>query len=273
MMPSFDLCRTYALCGIVLLGQWAGDVIGAESVGCAIEPNRSVKLSTAVEGVLSEVKVKRGDIVKRGDVVAVLQSGVERASVDLAKARATLRAEIDARQARAKAAERKLRRARELLDQHFVSSEEVDDAETEYEVAKRNYQAAQENQKLAALDVVRAKAQLALRTTASPSDGIVVDTFLSGGEFAQGQPILEIASIDPLHVEVIMPMSAYGKVEPGMTGIVMPEQPLTGEFEAKVAIVDRIVDAASGTFGVRLLLENRSFSLPAGIECQVRFTD
>jgi membrane fusion protein (multidrug efflux system) len=40
---------------------------------------------------------------------------------------------------------------------------------------------------------------------------------------------------------------------------------------ANVVIVDRVVDAASGTFGVRLTLSNPSNRLPAGLKCRVRF--
>jgi membrane fusion protein, multidrug efflux system len=243
----------------------------AEDIGCAIEPSRHVKLSTAVEGVLASVKVQRGDRVREGDVVALLESGVEQAAEKLADGRATLHAQIDARQARLKSAGRKLKRTEELVDKNFVSLEEVEDAQTEFEVAERNLQEAIESQQLAKLDLVRAKEQLALRVIRSPINGIVVETFLSGGEFAQGQPIMEMVAIDPLHVEVLLPLSMYGQITNTSVGIVTPEAPLTGEYPAKVAIIDKVVDAASGTYGVRLLLPNPEYALPAGIECEVRF--
>ena len=243
----------------------------SDNVGCAIEPNRSIQISTAVEGVLDKVKVKRGDVVKAGDTVALWQSGVEKAAVKLAQKRAGLQAQIDARKARVKSAERKFRRAEGLVDKNFVSSEELEDAATELEVAERTLQESLESQQLAKLDLVRAKEQLALRVIKSPIDGVVVQTFLAGGEFAQGQPILEIAAIDPLHVEVILPMRQYGQIAVGAKARVSPEAPLEGSFDAQVTIVDKIVDAASGTFGVRLLLPNADLQLPAGVECEVEF--
>jgi multidrug efflux pump subunit AcrA (membrane-fusion protein) len=36
-------------------------------------------------------------------------------------------------------------------------------------------------------------------------------------------------------------------------------------------VVDRVVDAASGTFRVRLELANPGNRIPAGIKCAVRF--
>jgi hypothetical protein len=38
-----------------------------------------------------------------------------------------------------------------------------------------------------------------------------------------------------------------------------------------VTVVDRVVDAASSTFGVRLELANPDYRLPAGLKCRVRF--
>ena len=264
VLSTFNL-----ILGIVLVT--ISTAVFGEGVGCTIEPNQRVQISTAVEGVLEDVKVKRGEAVKAGQVIALLQSGVEEAAVKLAKKRAGLEAQINARKARVKAAQRKLDRSEDLVDKNFVSSEELEDAATELEVAERNLQEALESQQLAKLDLVRAKEQLALRRIKSPIDGVVVETLLSGGEFAQGQPILEIAAIDPLHVEVILPMERYGTVTLGEKAFITPEEPLTGEYEAAVTIVDKVVDAASGTFGVRLLLPNQELTLPAGIECQVRF--
>jgi hypothetical protein len=51
----------------------------------------------------------------------------------------------------------------------------------------------------------------------------------------------------------------------------MPERPVGGRYETAVKVVDRIVDAASGTFGVRLELPNRKQTIPSGVRCRVQF--
>jgi hypothetical protein len=60
-------------------------------------------------------------------------------------------------------------------------------------------------------------------------------------------------------------------VDVGMQAEVMPESPVGGVYEARVTVVDRVIDAASGMFGVRLELPNPSYHLPAGLKCQVHF--
>jgi hypothetical protein len=52
---------------------------------------------------------------------------------------------------------------------------------------------------------------------------------------------------------------------------VQPEAPVAGSYPAIVAVVDRVVDAASGPFGVRLELPNPDYRLPAGLTCKARF--
>ena len=51
----------------------------------------------------------------------------------------------------------------------------------------------------------------------------------------------------------------------------VPEEPIGGTYEARVEVIDRLFDAASGTFGVHLSLSNDSYQLPAGLRCRVRF--
>lgn len=58
----------------------------------------------------------------------------------------------------------------------------------------------------------------------------------------------------------------------GMQATVYPQQPVGGEHQAEVITVDPVVDAASGTFGVRLALPNPDDRLPAGLRCTVAFS-
>src|SRR5437879_1811296 len=59
----------------------------AAEFDCLIQPKMVLKLGTSVPGLISEVLVDRGAIVKKGDVVARLESGLEAASLSLARVR------------------------------------------------------------------------------------------------------------------------------------------------------------------------------------------
>lgn len=247
----------------------------AAEYDCLIEARQQVEIRSPVEAVVESVLIQRGETVKKGQVIATLESGPERAALDLAKSRATMQGELKAAEARVDLAQKKMVRAEELYKQNFVSVNARDEAQAEYQFSSEQLRQARENQKLAELEVKRSEEVLALRTIRSPLSGVVVDVLQKPGEFATSndvkQPIAKLAEIDPLHVEVILPVSLYGKIKNGQRAQVVPEQPVGGRFNATVKVVDRVIDAASGTFGVRLQLPNPGYRIPAGVKCRVRF--
>jgi multidrug efflux pump subunit AcrA (membrane-fusion protein) len=108
----------------------------------------------------------------------------------------------------------------------------------------------------------------------SPFNGIVLDRMLNPGDLAEAgtgrKAILRVVQVEPLRVEVVLPLAAYGKLKPRSTALVTAEG-LVGAHAATVSVVDSVFDSASGTFGVRLELPNAEAKLPAGIRCQVDF--
>jgi RND family efflux transporter MFP subunit len=238
---------------------------------CVIEPSRVVKASTAVEGILESVEVEKGDRVEKGQIVAVLESEVERASVEQAEARVNLTAALDARKAVVDRARSKYRRAQDLSKKKYVSPDELDELQSELVIAELDLQAERERLELARLELKRVRALHDQRFIKSPISGLVTERLLSAGEFAQAQAILTLAQLNPLYVEVVLPSTFYGRVKEGMVATSYPAAPVGGEFEARVTLVEQVIDAASATFGVRLELPNPDYRLPAGLECRVRF--
>lgn len=241
---------------------------------CMIEARQKVDIRSPVEAVIESVQVQRGDLVRKGQIIATLESGPERAALQLAQSRATMQGELKAAEARVDLTQKKLLRAEELYKQNFVSVNARDEAEADFRLATEQLHQAQENQRLAELEVKRAAEVLAMRTIRSPFSGVVVEIMQKPGEFSASNikdPILKLAEIDPLNVEVVLPVGLYGQIAVGTRGTVMPEKPIGGSYGAVVKVVDRVIDAASGTFGVRLELPNRERKIPAGVRCRVRF--
>lgn len=209
-----------------------------------IEPSAYIELSSQTPGIVAEVLVERGDFVGKGQVVARLNSTVEQAAIDLGKARVAF-------------GKRKAVRNEELFRDQLISAHEKDELATEVLLAELELRIAQE--------------RLQLRTISSPVDGFVVKRLLSPGEYISDGAIMHIAAINPLYVEVVVPVECIGVISRKTSAVVIPEQPVGGSYSAEIVIVDRVIDAASGTFGVRLLLANPEKTLPAGLRCRVRF--
>ena len=240
---------------------------------CVIEPSKMVDVSSSISGVLDSIEVTRGDEVSEGQVLAKLESRVEQATVELARAQAERDQLIKAKKAQADFTKRRLERNQELFEKNMVSAQIVDEAETEAILAEMELGEAIEQRQIAELELKRAMASLSMRTIKSPVDGIVVQIYAQEGESIEDRPIIQIARIDPLNVEVIAPITLLGKIRKGMQAEVIPEDPVGGSYIAKVKIVDPVVDAASGTFGIRLELPNPEHALPAGLGCDIHFKE
>jgi RND family efflux transporter MFP subunit len=241
---------------------------------CLIEARQRLEIRASAEGVIESVQVQRGDAVKKGQMIATLSSGPERAALELARSRATMEGELKAASTRMELSKKKWERADELHKKNFVSANARDEAEAEYRLASEQLRAAQDNRRLAELEVRRAEEVLAQRGIRSPVTGLVVDVVLRPGELTssnQKDPIARLMEVDPLSVELILPVREHGKIKLGQIGRVMPESPVGGDYPARVEVVDKMLDAASGTFGVRLRLPNPGNRIPAGVKCRVKF--
>jgi RND family efflux transporter MFP subunit len=267
--------RAAAALGCALIAAAATPAARAGEFDCVIEPRQIIELRAPLEGMIDKVNVDRGDIVKQDQVLVVLDTAVDRATEAIAEQRSQMRGAILSGQSRVAFSAAKLERANNLHGQNYVSAQARDEAATEKKLAESELRDAEDNRRLAELELKRQREIIRLKTIRSPVDGVVVERMLNPGEFAEAgvgrKPILKLAEIDRLHVEVLLPVEAYGRVKRGMEVELVPEIPVGARYIAKVAVIDRLVDAASGTFGVRLLLNNRDHRLPAGIRCKANF--
>lgn len=211
---------------------------------CLIEPYMVVELASPVVGIVKSITVDRGSIVTKGQVVVTLEAEIERADIELSRARLEYQ-------------QRKYLRSEELFKKKILSSSERDLAETEMKIAE--------------MELRRSEELLRMRTIRSPMTGVVIERFVSPGEVARQEKMLEIAQIDPLNVEVIAPVHMFGSIKAGMRAEVKAEDRVDRVYRARVKVIDRVIDAASGTFGIRLELRNPRHRIPAGIKCSVRF--
>jgi RND family efflux transporter MFP subunit len=251
----------------------AGPAIGKEieKFEGLIEPYEFVNIGTPVEGLVEQVYVERSEQVQKGEPLVRLESSVESAVVQRSRALVEVEGEIKLQKEKLAFARRMFKRVEELFNSEAISAEKKDQAATEVRLASASLQKAKESRILAQLDLVRAQAMLDRRTIKSPISGIVVERFVSPGEFVDNQPLLKMAQMDPLRIEVILPVELFRDIKKGMKADIKPENQQDGEYSATVTIVDRVIDPASGTFGVRLELPNPDYKLPGGLKCTVHF--
>ena len=241
----------------------------ADSLPCVIEPTETVELGSPVIGIINSIKVERGDTVKKGQIIAKLASDVERKSVDLATLRVNDFSEVQSAVAAKEHAKREKTRAVLLFKKNLISKQALDKAVTEDTLARAQVAQARENISQSNQELKLARARLNQRTLRSPINGIITERYLSPGNRVQDQPIVRIAKVNPLRVEVIVPAKYFNQFKKGQIVKVAPELPGFKPKDAKVKIIDRTLDAASNTFRITLELANPDLEVPAGARCTV----
>lgn len=244
-----------------------------QAFDCMVQPSEIVEIGSAVTGLIQELQVERGDYVEAGQILATLESSVEESAVRVAQARADAGVELAASQTRLELGKRRSSRAQQLFDSDSLSLDLREGVETDAKLAALELDRARLNRDLASFEHDQAVAVLERRTIRSPISGFVIDRLMSAGEVVDEETLLRVAQVDPLRVEVILPSRFFGQVRSGDRAEVIPEAPLDQARPATVSIADPVIDGASGTFGVRLLLPNPDREIPSGLRCVVRFLE
>ena len=187
-----------------------------------IEPYVVVDIGAPAEGIVAGVTIDRSSSVKKGQILVELESTVERATLEKAKAMATFDGEISLQKTQLAFAKRVHKRVKTLT---AISTHDKDQAATEIILTRHRLEKARESSTLAKLELKKAQALLNRCSIKSPISGVVVERYVSPGEFVNNQPLLRVAQIDPLLVEVIVPAQIFGKISPGMFATIVPELP------------------------------------------------
>lgn len=246
----------------------------AKSIECLIQPSQVVEIRAPLEGLIDVMHVDRGDEVKKGQSLVILDMGVDRSRYEQARYKATMRGALQTAQSRLDFSNKKFGRDQELFQDQYVSANARDESETSVKLASAELLEAKDDTRVAELQVREYDELMRLKTIKSPFDGVVMERFHHPGEVAltdDKHPLLKLARINPLYIEAVLPTTSLGKVRVGDDIKIKPQNEGSNEFSAKVTVVDPVADAASGTLGVRLEVANPSRALPAGVSCKAEF--
>jgi RND family efflux transporter MFP subunit len=133
-----------------------------------LTPRDEVRLAFKVGGIVEQMRVDAGDVVRQGQLLAELK----RTEVDAAVSQATEAADK---------ARRDLERGRKLRADEVATEEQVENLQTAYNVAQANLRSARFNAQYARIE--------------APADGVVFERLVEGGELVQpGQPVLVLGA-------------------------------------------------------------------------------
>lgn len=238
---------------------------------------RQVELAFNASERIEEMKVREGEPVEKGQLLATLdrrnlvQNVEQRAAQAAAQAQVLARleagsrpeeirrarAEVEAARAEADNAERTFARIEALVARQFVAEQQATDARAAADAAQARLKAAQETLRLAVLgarkeDIAAARAtlnanraalaiarkQLADAELYAPADGVIQDRILEPGDMASPQqPVYTLALTDPVWVRAYVPGPDLGKLRPGMRAVVTTDSYPDARYQGWIGFI------------------------------------
>ena len=199
------------------------DLVERVSASGKIQPEIEVKITAEVNGQITQLPVKEGDVVAQGDLLVQLNPDIYdaallRAEASLNSARSNLasaRAQVAQGEANFFAATKAFERGEALLLQKVISQAEFDQTQASYLTAKANVTSAEENVRSAEFairsaeaSVQEAKDNLGRTTLRAPQAGVVtalskeVGESVQGNGFTAGEVILNVSDLRTMEVNV-----------------------------------------------------------------------
>jgi RND family efflux transporter MFP subunit len=214
-------------------------------------PSEERTLSFVRPGLIIEMSVKKGDTVKKDQVVARQDDKEERELLKAAEAEANSTTEIEAETAVLAADREELKNKRSA-----ASAMEVREAELKVVVDEARIKLAIFKKQQAEFKFAANKAAIEKSKLISPIDGVVADVVMKEGEATNGQDmkVMRIVQNDPLKVEVPVPLQQARALKTDD-----PVQVLFSDGKTRVGKVvqkDIQADPASGTLNVRVDIPN-----------------
>jgi RND family efflux transporter MFP subunit len=231
------------------------------------------------EGVLDRMELRLGkEVGKKGDVIGYLHKKNAELAVKEAEVQARGMGAINKANAQKKLAMAVVRRNQALLakDPNYVSAEDRQKAEAEYEAADASLTEALDTQELAKAKLDSAKQALEEHIIRAPFAGQILEEHVHEGEsVAASAPVVRLGNLDTVRVWAYIPIEYLYRVSPGTKIIIQPRLgPVRGnhpieqkQFRGVVTSVDQQIQAIGET-AVRIYadLDNPAHLLKPGMK-------
>lgn len=187
------------------------DLVQVVTASGEVRPRRYVNVGANVSGRIVELDVQEGDRVKKGQVLARIESERYAAAVRQAEAAVqAARADLDRSDADLQAARLAFERAQRMKKQRLISEQDYDQAEADYKMKTANLDAARRRVAQIQAQLDSARDDLDKTTVYSPMDGVVTSLPKEQGEMVIGAMsfnptvLMTVADLSIMECEVMV---------------------------------------------------------------------
>jgi len=229
-----------------------------------VKARRRAKLAPETGGRVLSLPHRRGDRVRRGDVLLRVEDSLQRAQLSLAEdERKVALAQSDQACLAAERALRERDRTKDLAAQGIVSTDQIDAVDSQARTAEAACRAARATAERAESAVTLARAQLRQTVLLAPFDGIVADTFIEEGEWTSPSPpalpippVLDLIDTRSIYISAPMDEVDSARIRKGQPARVTVDSRRGEHFAAHVVeVAPYVVDKLEQNRTVEIELE------------------
>ncbi len=233
------------------------------------KPSADVTLSFVQAGRIGMINFKEGDSVKIGDILVKQDDAVEKARLAQLEAESTDKTKIQASEF--SLAQRRVDLKRLEARPKAVTQTELEHAKLNLNIAELSLRVAVFQHEQAQRKYEEAKLQIERMSLKSPIDGRIESIEIEAGESVNAlDDVVRVVRINPLWIDVPVPLSQTAKLRYGHTAMVGFPSPQKMSVEGTVIFIAAVADAGSDTLRVRIQAPNNS-NRPAGEHVTVTF--
>ena len=224
-----------------------------EAVG-TLRAAETSQLAAQMMGNIIEIRVREGDRVQRGQVLAVIDDSQPRAALDRATA-ADLAAqqEISASDSDFTLAESTFKRYQTLYDRKSVSPQEFDEIKARYQAAQARHEMARAAQAQSKAGLQQARTALGYTHILAPFDGLVTEKRADVGTLASpGMPIFTVEDLRRYRLEAAVNEGDLQYVRQGQQVSVSLDALSDRKLKGKVTEIVPAADPGSRSFLVKV---------------------
>ncbi|MCA9008409.1 MAG: efflux RND transporter periplasmic adaptor subunit [Planctomycetaceae bacterium] len=243
----------------------ANQTADANHIEAYTEPYRDIAVAASEMGTLSGINVREGDVVKSGDVIAVMADDVLKASLEVARRSMNVEGTLQSAAADVNLRRSELAKLQDLRKRDHASQQEVDRVQTELIVAESRHLTVREELEIKQLEFRRIEAQLEQRSIRAPIAGIVSEVHKDAGEFVSpSDPIVaRIVQLDPLMVVFSVPLDQRNSFHQAQTvNLHLGYSDTTAE--GIVEYVSPTTDSSNSSIRVKVRLPNPNGQFQSG---------
>ncbi|MCK4625164.1 MAG: efflux RND transporter periplasmic adaptor subunit [Phycisphaerae bacterium] len=249
----------------------AGEVVAAGDIEAITKPSKDVTLSFVRPGQIAGVLVKDGQYVKPGQILVQLDDLAEQAQLAQLKAEAEDTTHIKAAKAKLDQMDLDYKKIKKAKESDAATEMAVEHARLDVTIAQLSHELSRFQHKQNKRKHKEFELRVGRMRLKSPIAGRVERVFVEKGESVDSlQEVVRIVNIDPLWIDVPVPLQQARRLKSGRIAQVAFDKAGKEKVDGKIVHIASVADAASDTLNVRVELPNRS-NRPAGEKVYVRF--